>query len=238
MNASTRERDIDRTLDDSFPASDPPAWNQGREPAPEPDKNPRGKPGADLTGKTIAILATNGFEQSELVEPKRALEEAGARTEVISPEGGRIRGWAMKEWGKSVQVDVELDDAKPEHYDGLVLPGGVMNPDNLRMEPRAVDFVRAMHASHKSIAAICHGPWLLVEAGLAKGAKLTSWPSLRTDIRNAGGTWVNEEVVTDGLLTTSRKPADLPAFNRRIIEAFARPSADKGKVRIAPADVS
>jgi deglycase len=227
-----REQDIDQALDDTFPASDPPAWNLGREAADGAGKS------MALDGKVFAILATNGFEQSELLEPKKALEDAGARTEVISPKPGAIRGWTHQEWGDEVTVDVVLDAAKPDHYDGLVLPGGVMNPDHLRMEPRAVDFVRAMYDGHKPIAAICHGPWLLIEAGLAKGAKLTSWPSLCTDIRNAGGDWVDGEVVADGQLVTSRKPADLPHFNCKMIEVFARSRGTQSKVRVAPPDVS
>jgi protease I len=173
-----------------------------------------------LNGKRIAILATNGFEQAELMEPRRALDEAGARTEVVSPTEGQIKGWKNQNWGDSVPVDVVLSDADPDDYDGLLLPGGVMNPDKLRMDPAAVDFVRAFVDSGKPIAAICHGPWTLVEADAVRGRTLTSWPSLKTDIRNAGGKWVDEEVVTDNGMVTSRKPADIPAFNRKMIEEF------------------
>jgi protease I len=174
-----------------------------------------------LNGKRIAILATDGFEQAELTEPRRALDEAGAQTEVVSPKEGQIKGWKEQNWGDAVNVDVPLARADPGDYDGLLLPGGVMNPDKLRMDPKAVDFVRAFVDAGKPIAAICHGPWTLVEAGAARGRTLTSWPSLQTDIRNAGGNWVDQEVVTDNGIVTSRKPADIPAFNRKMIEEFA-----------------
>jgi len=189
-----------------------------------------------LEGRTVAILATDGFEQLELLEPKKALESEGAKTEVVSLQSGTIRGWKLKNWGQDVPVDVTIKTARPEQYDALVLPGGTMNPDRLRLEPRAVEFVRAFFDSDKPIAAICHGPWMLVEAGVVDGIRLTSWPSLRTDIRNAGGEWVNEEVVSDKKLVTSRKPDDLPAFNRRMIEMFAQ-SARK-RVKIGATDIS
>lgn len=178
-----------------------------------------------LQGKRIAIVATDGFEQVELMEPKRALEAAGAEVEVVSPKSGKIKGWKFTEWGESVQVDRTLEHANPLDYDGLVLPGGQMNPDKLRMEPRAVSFVGDFFNSGKPVGAICHGPWLLVEAGVVKRKTLTSWPSIRTDIRNAGGHWVDEEVVTDGNLTTSRKPDDLSAFNERLIREFSKGKA-------------
>jgi protease I len=174
-----------------------------------------------LDGKRVAILATDGFEQSELLEPRHALQEAGAFTQVISPKGGKIKGWDHNDWGQEVTVDVPLDAAKPGDYDALLLPGGVMNPDQLRMNPQAMQFVKGMVDAGKPVAAICHGPWSLVETGFVRGKTLTSWPSLQTDIRNAGGTWVDAEVVTDGGLVTSRKPDDLPAFNRKMIEEFA-----------------
>jgi len=177
-----------------------------------------------LNGKKVAILATDGFEQSELIEPRHALQQAGANTQVVSPSTGRIKGWNQKNWGDEVTVDVPLDSARPEDYDALVLPGGVMNPDHLRMNPKAMDFVRKMAEAGKPIAAICHGPWSLVEIGFVRGRTLTSWPSLQTDIRNAGGTWVDQEVVTDRGLVTSRKPADLPAFNQKMVEEFAEGS--------------
>jgi len=175
----------------------------------------------NLRGKRVAILATEGFEQAELLEPKKALEQAGAQTEVISPKEGKIRGWNLKDWGQEVTVDVPLQSADVENYDALLLPGGVMNPDKLRMVPEAVEFVQRFFEDEKPVAAICHGPWMLVEAGVVRGRTLTSWPSLKTDIRNAGGNWVDREVSSDGNLVTSRKPDDIPAFNRRIIELFA-----------------
>jgi len=175
----------------------------------------------NLKGKKIAIAATDGFEQSELLKPKRALEDAGAETTIVSLKSGEIKGWDENDWGQTVPVDLTFDEANPDDFDGLVLPGGVMNPDKLRMDPKAVRFARAFSDAHKPIAAICHGPWLLVEAGIVKGKTLTSWPSLKTDITNAGGKWVDREVVDDAMLVTSRKPADLPAFNRAMISAFA-----------------
>lgn len=181
---------------------------------------------ANLQGKKIAILATDGFEQSELLRPKRALESEGAETSVVSLDAGAIRGWNEKNWGESVTVDMTVDDAKATQFNGLLLPGGVMNPDHLRMNPKAVQFVRSFFDDGKPIAAICHGPWLLVEAAIVKGKTLTSWPSLKTDIVNAGGNWVDQEVVSDSGITTSRKPADIPAFNRAMIREFARAMAE------------
>jgi protease I len=175
-----------------------------------------------LEGVKIAILATDGFEQVELTEPRRALQEAGADTDIVAPKGSRIRGWKTKDWGDEVGVDATLADADPKDYDALVLPGGVMNPDHLRMEPRAVAFVRAFFDAAKPVAAICHGPWTVLEAGGARGRRMTSWPSLQTDLRNAGADWVDQEVVVDGNLVTSRKPDDLPVFNREIIALFSR----------------
>lgn len=175
-----------------------------------------------LQGLKIAILATDGFEQSELTEPRRALQEAGADTEIVSPKRGKLRGWKLKDWGDEVAVDQDLADADPKDYDALVLPGGVMNPDTLRMQPQAVAFVKAFFDAGKPVGAICHGPWTIVEAGAARGRHLTSWPSLQTDIRNAGGQWADKEVIVDGNLVTSRKPDDLPAFNREIIRLFAQ----------------
>ena len=174
-----------------------------------------------VNGKRIAILATDGFEQVELLEPKKALEQAGATTEVISPKDGEIRGWKLTEWGDKVKVNKTLEQAKASEYDLLLLPGGVMNPDHLRMEPKAVNFVKEFVQTGKPVAAICHGPWTLIEAGVVKGKKLTSWPSLKTDLKNAGANWVDEQVVTDGQFITSRKPDDLPAFNQKIIEVLA-----------------
>jgi protease I len=189
-----------------------------------------------LSGKIVAILATHGFEQSELLEPKKALEEAGAATEVVAPEAGTIRGWKLKSWGQDVPVDQTVKMAQLERYDALLLPGGLMNPDSLRMQPRAVELVRAFFDAGKPVAAICHGPWMLVEADVVRGLRLTSWPSLRSDIRNAGGEWVDQEVVSDGHLVTSRKPQDLPAFIRRTLEMFGQ--AAPKRVTIGAPDIS
>jgi protease I len=175
---------------------------------------------SNLNGKKIAILATDGFEQSELLEPRKALDEAGATTVVIAPKAGRIKGWNHTDWGESVKVDKTLADANPQEYDALVLPGGVMNPDHLRMDPSAVNFVRQFVSTGKTVAAICHGPWTLIEAGAVKGKTMTSWPSIKSDLKNAGANWVDQEVVTDGQLITSRKPDDIPAFNKAIIESI------------------
>lgn len=171
-----------------------------------------------IHGKKVAILATNGFEESELLEPKRMLEEAGAETAVVSVDSGSIRSWKDKNWGQEIPVDMTLQQASPEDFDALLLPGGVMNPDKLRMEPEAVRFVKEFASSGKPVAAICHGPWLLADAGVLEGKTVTSWPSLKTDLTNAGAMWVDEEVVTDQGIVTSRKPADIPAFGRKLIE--------------------
>jgi protease I len=175
---------------------------------------------SELRGKKIAILATDGFEQAELIEPRKALNNVGATTVVIAPKNGEIRGWNKKDWGQPVKVDLPLADANPHDYDALLLPGGVMNPDHLRMDPAAVNFVRQFVSTGKPIAAICHGPWTLVEANALRGKTVTSWPSLKTDIKNAGGNWVDQAVVTDGQFIFSRKPDDIPAFNKAIFEAL------------------
>jgi protease I len=177
---------------------------------------------SSLKGKTVAILATDGFEQSELLKPRQALEDAGAKTQVVSPADGKIKGWDKTDWGEEVKVDVPLKSADASKFDALLLPGGVMNPDHLRMDPDAVKFVKEFIDAHKPVAAICHGPWMLVETGAVRGRTVTSWPSLKTDIRNAGGTWVDEEVTVGDGVVTSRKPDDIPAFNREMIELFAR----------------
>ena len=174
----------------------------------------------ELRNKRVAILSENGFEQSELIEPKKALEQAGATVEIVSPQT-KIKGWQNKNWGDEISVDRQLDEAMPDQYDALLLPGGVMNPDKLRINQRAIQFIRHFVDSGKPIAAICHGPWPLIDAGAVKGRKVTSWPSLKTDLTNAGAQWVDQEVVTDRGLVTSRKPDDLPAFNRKMIEEFA-----------------
>jgi protease I len=175
----------------------------------------------DLTGKKVAILVDEGFEQVELIKPRKALERVGASTQVVSPQENEVRGWNLKRWGKSVAVDVPLESANPADFDALLLPGGVMNPDKLRTNPKAVEFVKHFIDSGKPVAAICHGPWTLIEAGGVKGRTLTSWPSLRTDLVNAGGNWVDEEVFTDRGLVTSRKPDDIAAFNKKMIAEFA-----------------
>ena len=171
--------------------------------------------------KRIAILATNGFEQSELEVPRDKLREAGFQVDVVSPESGKIRGWKGKDWGQEVDVDVALSKAKPEDYQALVLPGGVINPDLLRVNKDAVKFIRAFDADGKPLAAICHGPWLLAEAGAAKGRALTSYKSIRTDMENAGARWQDAEVVVDEHLITSRTPDDLPAFVDAVKKALA-----------------
>ena len=178
-----------------------------------------------LTGKKVAMLVTDGFEQVEMTEPRKALEAAGAEVELVSPKSGRVKGWQSTDWGDEFDVDVALASADAGEYDALVLPGGVMNPDKLRTMPEARTFVRAFFDQGKPVAAICHGPWTLVDAGVVRGRKLTSWPSLQADLKNAGATWVDQEVVVDGLLVTSRKPDDLPAFNREMIAAVAQNAA-------------
>ena len=178
-----------------------------------------------LRGKRIAILATDGFEQVELTEPRKALDSAGAITEVIAPKSGEIKGWKTKDWGAPVKVDKTLDQAKAQDYDALLLPGGVMNPDHLRMEPKAVQFVKDFVATGRPVAAICHGPWMLVEADVVRGKTFTSWPSVKTDLKNAGAHWVDKEVVTDGQFISSRKPDDIPAFSKALIEAVGKEKA-------------
>src|SRR5688572_25448224 len=190
-----------------------------------------------LHGKRVAILATDGVEQDELTQPKMALEEAGAATIVVSPNDTTIKTWHDKEWGAEIAVDLPLESAHAEDFDALLLPGGVKNPDELRINTTAVAFVKAFFDMGKPIAAICHAPWLLVEADVVEGRRLTSWPSLKTDILNAGGEWVDSEVETDRGLVTSRKPDDIPAFNAKMIEEFAegkhrgasRSSAQRGR---------
>ncbi|MBK8340225.1 MAG: type 1 glutamine amidotransferase [Flavobacteriales bacterium] len=172
-------------------------------------------------GKRVAILATDGFEESELREPREALLQAGAFVELISLEAGAIKGWKDGDWSDTEQVDRAVADANAEDYDALLLPGGVMNPDKLRMNAAAVAFVRAFFDQHKPVAAICHGPWLLAEAGVVRGRRLTSYPSIRTDLINAGAEWVDAEVVVDNGLVTSRSPKDLPAFNAKLLEEVA-----------------
>jgi len=173
-----------------------------------------------LNGKRIAILVDNGFEQVEMTEPREALQEAGAKTDLISPEHDRVQGMQHDEKGYTFPVDIPLSDADPDNYDGLVLPGGVANPDHLRTNSDAVRFVKSFVDAGKPIAAICHGPWTLIETGVVQGRTMTSWPSLKTDLRNAGANWVDREVVVDRGVVTSRKPDDIPAFNKKMIEEF------------------
>jgi protease I len=171
-----------------------------------------------LNGKKIAILVEDGFEQVELTSPKQALEEAGATTHIISPKRDKVKGWEHTKWGQEFPVDVAIEQANANNYDALLLPGGVMNPDKLRTNKPAVQFVRSFFEQRKPVAAICHGPWTLVEADVVKGRKVTSYPSLQTDLRNAGANWVDQEVVVDQGLVTSRNVDDLPAFNRKLVE--------------------
>lgn len=182
-----------------------------------------------LNGLKVAILATNGFEQSELFEPKKALEEAGAEVSIVSLKSGEIKGWKDKDWGDTVSVDLTVEEAQADDFDALQLPGGVMNPDHLRMDEKAVAFVRGFFEAGKPIAAICHAPWTLINAGAVNGKTVTSWASLRKDLENAGAKWVDEEVVVDNGLVTSRKPDDLPAFNEKMIEEFAEGIHKRGK---------
>jgi protease I len=175
----------------------------------------------NLSSKRVAMVATDGFEQSELLEPKKALEAAGAKVDVIAPKPGRIRGWKHTDWGDEVAVDAVIGQVRAEDYDALVLPGGVMNPDKLRLHDDVLAFVRKFFDQGKPVGAICHGPWTLINAGVVKGRHVTSWPSLRQDLVNAGARWTDEEVVSERGLVTSRKPDDIPAFNRKLIEEIA-----------------
>jgi protease I len=173
---------------------------------------------ADISGKKIAILATNGFEQSELEVPLKKLREAGAVVDVVSPEAGEIKGWDMKDWGHPVNVDKTLGEVSANDYDAIVLPGGQLNPDYLRVNQQALAFIRDFYSAGKVVAAICHAPWLLIEAGIIKGHRATSYKSIKTDVINAGGHWTDEAVVTDQGLVTSRQPSDLDAFSAKIVE--------------------
>jgi protease I len=174
-----------------------------------------------VAGKRVAALVATGFEQVELFEPRKALEAAGATVHVVSPEPQTVRGWNRREWGDEVSVDRRVDQARADDYDALLLPGGVMNPDRLRVNPKAVQFVKQFFDDGKPIAVICHGPWTLIEAGVVRGITMTSYPSVKTDLRNAGAEWVDQEVVVDRGIVSSRKPDDLPAFNRKMIDEFA-----------------
>lgn len=174
-----------------------------------------------LKNKRVAIVVENGFEQVELTEPRKALEQAGAKTEIVSPVKDKVKGWNFKEWGDELPVDKPITEARSEDYDALLLPGGVMNPDKLRRNESVLNFVRGFFESGKPVAAICHGPWTLIDSGVARGRRMTSWPSIQMDLKNAGVEWVDREVVVDKGLVTSRKPDDIPAFNEKMIEEFA-----------------
>ena len=184
-----------------------------------------------LAGKRVAILVADGFEQEEMTEPRKALEEAGAGTALVSPSKHVVKGWKHTGWGEEFPVQVALEDADAESFDALLLPGGVMNPDKLRMDPQALDFVRAFFDAEKPVAAICHAPWTLIDAGCVEGRDVTSWESLRSDLENAGAAWFDRPVVVDHGLVTSRGPKDLPAFNKKMIEEFAVTEPDEGSDR-------
>jgi protease I len=175
-----------------------------------------------LKGLKVAILVEDGFERVELVDPRRALDQAGAETRIVSPRGERVRSWNFTDWSELFPVDVALADAQPNDFDALLLPGGVLNPDALRMQPKAVAFVKAFFDAGKPVAVICHGPWTVIEAGAARGRRIASWPSLQTDLRNAGAEWIDAEVVVDRNLVSSRQPDDIPAFTREMIKLFSR----------------
>ncbi len=182
-----------------------------------------------IKGLKVAILIADGFEQSEMTEPKKALEEAGAQTFIVSPSKGKVRGWKTKTWGDEFKVDIELDRANADDFDALLLPGGVLNPDKLRILPKAIEFIKSFVKTQKPIAAICHAPMTLISAEVVRGRTMTSWPSIKIDLVNAGAKWVDQEVVKDNNLITSRKPDDIPAFNQAMIELFShhRPLARK-----------
>ena len=183
----------------------------------------------DLNNLRVAILVAEGFEQQELTEPRKALDEAGAVTQIVSPAEGEVQGWNHFDKADMFPVDVPLDEANADDFDALLLPGGVANPDQLRMNEKAVRFVRQFFDDGKPVAVICHGPWTLIEADVVRGRKITSWPSLKTDLINAGAEWVDEEVVTDNGLVSSRKPADIPAFNQKMLEEFAEGTHSRGR---------
>ena len=174
-----------------------------------------------IEGKKVAFLVTDGFEQVELTGPKEVLEEEGATCKIVSPKDGKVKGWQHVKWGDEFDVDVPLDTAKADDFDALVLPGGQINPDVLRMNPKVHELVRSFFEAGKPVGAICHGPWILIDAGVVKGKRVTSWPSIRTDLRNAGAEVLDEEVVTDQGLVTSRKPDDIPAFSKKLVEEIA-----------------
>jgi protease I len=183
-----------------------------------------------LDGKKVAILVADGFEQVEMTKPRKALDEAGAETTIVSVKTGQIQGMNHLDKGDKFDVDQTLDEARPENFDALMIPGGLANPDTLRSTPKAVEFAKHFFREGKPVAAICHSPWVLVDAEVVRGRKLTSWPAIKTDVKNAGGNWVDQEVVVDNGLVTSRKPDDIPAFNRKMIEEFAEGRHTRGQV--------
>ena len=187
-----------------------------------------------LEGKKVAFVVCDGFEQVELTGPKEGLEKMGAKCEIVSPKEGKVKGWKHVEWADEFPVDVPLAQAKPDDYDALVLPGGQMNPDKLRGMPEVQAFVRGFVEAGKPVAAICHGPWILIDAGLVEGLRMTSWPSVKTDLQNAGADWVDEEVVVDDGIITSRKPDDVPAFTNKIAEELCEPPHGSARKRVAP----
>lgn len=190
-----------------------------------------------IQGKRVAILATDGFEESELLKPKQALEAAGAQTTVVSIKSGEIKSWREKNWGDPIPVDMTVEQANVNDFDALMLPGGVINPDQLRMNDDAVAFVQDFYDAGKPIGAICHGPWMLVEADVVEDRTLTSWPSLATDIQNAGGIWVDEEVVADEGIVTSRNPSDIPAFSAKLIEEIAEGIHDRSEAEASDEEI-
>jgi protease I len=181
----------------------------------------RSKVMGKLEGKNVAVLVENGFEQVELTSPVETLRNEGADVTIISPRTGKVKGWKHTEWGDEFDVDLALDDARASDFDALLLPGGVMNPDKLRMNEKAVAFVKEFFSESKPVAAICHGPWTLIEAGVVEGKTMTSYPSIQNDLKNAGANWVDQEVVVDNGLVTSRSPRDLDAFNAKMVEEIA-----------------
>jgi protease I len=191
-------------------------------------KGGRNQPMANLKGVKVAILVDDGFEQVELTGPLKALDLELADSKIVSPKREQVRAWNFTEWGEEFPVDVPLTRANPQDFDALLLPGGVMNPDSLRIQPKAVQFVKAFFDAGKPVAVICHGPWTVIEAGAARGRKIAAWPSLRTDLHNAGAEWIDAEVMVDGNLVSSRKPDDIPAFVRAMVEVFGRAHAQAG----------
>ena len=190
-----------------------------------------------LSGKKVAILVADGFEQVEMTKPREALQEAGAETKIVSPSSGKIQGMNHADKGDKFDVDIELKNARPEEFDALMIPGGLMNPDQLRSTEEALDFTRHFFETGKPVAAICHAPWVLIDAGVVRGRTVTSWPAIKTDLRNAGANWVDKEVVVDNGLVTSRKPDDIPAFNEKMVEEFGEGKHSPAKAEFATAEL-